>query len=90
MTRRTSLFAPDEGVEVNPEPRDLAGGGDDFADSCPTCDGAADDGDEDFGPTTDVEETAATAHWMGRDFVLRDDVWIDTGRLPAAHAEAAL
>ncbi len=84
VTRRTSLFAPDEGVEVNPEPRDLAGGGDDF-DPCPTCDGAADgadDGDEDFGTTTDVEETAATAHWMGRDFVLRDDVWIDRAYRP--------
>ena len=84
VTRRTSLFAPDEGVEVNPEPRDLAGGGDDF-DPCPTCDGAADgadDGDEDFGTRTDVEETAATAHWMGRDFVLRDDVWIDRAYRP--------
>ena len=82
VTRRTSLFAPDEGVEVNPEPRDLAGGGDDFEDTCPTCDGAADDGGEDFGQTTDVEETAATAHWMGRDFVLRDDVWIDRAYRP--------
>ena len=82
VTRRTSLFAPDEGVEVNPEPRDLAGGGDDFEDTCPTCDGAADDGGEDFGQTTDVEETAATAHWMGRDFVLRDDVWIDLAYRP--------
>ena len=87
VTRRTSLFAPDEGVEVNPEPRDVAvGGGDD----CPTCDGftgGADDGDdggdEDFGPVTSVEETAATAHWMGRDFVLRDDVWIDRAYRPA-------
>ncbi len=82
VTRRTSLFAPDEGVEVNPEPRDLAGGGDDFADSCPTCDGAEDDGGEDFGPTTDVEETAETAHWMGRDFVLLDEVWIDRAYRP--------
>ena len=82
VTRRTSLFAPDEGVEVNPEPRDLAGGGDDFADSCPTCDGAADDGDEDFGRTTDVEETAETAHWMGRDFVLLDEIWIDRAYRP--------
>ena len=82
VTRRTSLFAPDEGVEVNPEPRDLAGGGDDFEDTCPTCDGAADDGGEDFGQTTDVEETAATAHWMGRDFVLRDDVWMDRAYRP--------
>ena len=84
VTRRTSLFAPDEGVEVNPEPRDLAGGGDDF-DTCPTCDGAADDGDDGddgWGATTDVEETAATAHWMGRDFVLRDDLWIDRAYRP--------
>ena len=82
VTRRTSLFAPDEGVEVNPEPRDLAGGGDDFADSCPTCDGAEDDGGEDFGPTTDVEETAETAHWMGRDFVLLDEIWMDRAYRP--------
>ena len=81
VTRRTSLFAPDEGVEVNPEPRDLAGGGDDF-DTCATCDGAADDGGEDFGPTTDVEETGETAHWLGRDFVLRDDLWIDLAYRP--------
>ena len=26
VTRRTSLFAPDDGVEVNPEPRDGGGG----------------------------------------------------------------
>ena len=87
VTRRTSLFAPDEGVEVNPEPRDLAGGGDD----CPTCDGftggdgAQDDGDDgdDDRSATSVEEMAATAHWMGRDFVLRDEVWIDRAYRPA-------
>ena len=56
VTRRTSLFAPDEGVEVNPQPRD----GDQF-----TWEGTA------------VGETGETAHWLGRDFVLQDDMWID-------------
>ena len=86
VTRRTSLFAPDEGVEVNPEPRDDDGGdglassptrGDDFPDS----EGDDDGEDEDLAMTS-VEETAATAHWMGRDFVLRDDVWIDRAYRP--------
>ena len=46
VTRRTSLFAPDEGVEVNPEPRDVAVGCcDDFPDSAGGDDG--DEGDED-------------------------------------------
>ena len=55
VTRRTSLFAPDEGVEVNPEPRD----------------------GEPSWALTAVEETGETAHWLGRDFVLRDDIWVD-------------
>ena len=61
VTRRTSLFAPDEGVEVNPEPRD---------------------GDGPSAPVTSVEETGETAHWLGRDFVLRDDIWIDMAYQP--------
>ena len=82
VTRRTSLFAPDEGVEVNPEPRDVAvGGGDD----CPTCDGftGGDDDEDDDRSATSVEETRATAHWMGRDFELLDEVWIDRAYRPA-------
>ena len=82
VTRRTSLFAPDEGVEVNPEPRDLALGGDDSEDTCPTCDGAGDGDDEDGVMATSVGETGETASWMGRDFVLRDDVWIDVACRP--------
>ena len=82
VTRRTSLFAPDEGVEVNPEPRDVAvGGGDD----CPTCDGftGGEDDEDDDRSATSVEETRATAHWMGRDFELQDEVWIDRAYRPA-------
>ena len=60
VTRRTSLFAPDEGVEVNPEPRD----------------------GEPSWATTAVEETGQTAHWLGRDFVLQDDIWIDMAYEP--------
>ena len=58
VTRRTSLFAPDEGVEVNPQPRD---------------------GEPPWALTA-VEEKAA--HWLGRDFVLRDDIWIDLAYQP--------
>ena len=63
VTRRTSLFAPDEGVEVNPEPRDLAGGGDDFGDTCPTCDGA----DLTMGPrTTGARTSGRLRTWRRR------------------------
>ena len=61
VTRRTSLFAPDEGVEVNPEPRE---------------------GDRLSAPVTSVGETGETAHWLGRDFVLRSDIWIDMAYQP--------
>ena len=63
VTRRTSLFAPDEGVEVNPEPRSRGR-------------------DEPLWSSTAVEETGETAHWLGRDFVLRDDIWIDLAYRP--------
>ena len=29
-----------------------------------------------------MEETGETAHWLGRDFVLRDDIWIDMAYQP--------
>ena len=72
VTRRTSLFAPDDGVEVNPEPRDgeLAFG--DFGDS--------------FG-TTDINDARPTTHWLGRDFVFQDEVWIDTAYQPGMPKE---
>ncbi len=76
VTRRTSLFAPDEGVEVNPEPRDDRGG-DGLASSSPTRSDDGDDGGEEDPVLTSVEETGETAHWMGRDFVLLDEIWID-------------
>ena len=69
VTRRTSLFAPDDGVEVNPQPRDgeVALNFGDFGDL--------------FG-TTDINDARPTTHWLGRDFVLQDEVWIDTAYQP--------
>ena len=69
VTRRTSLFAPDDGVEVNPQPRDgeVALNFGDFGDL--------------FG-TTAVNDARPTTHWLGRDFVLEDEVWIDTAYQP--------
>ena len=64
VTRRTSLFAPDEGVEINPEPRDR---------------------DE---RTTAVNDERQTARWLGRDFVLQDDVWIDLAYQPGMPKES--
>ena len=71
VTRRTSLFAPDDGVEVNPEPRDELAFGD-FGDS--------------FG-TTNINDALPTTHWLGRDFVLQDEVWIDTAYQPGMPKE---
>ncbi len=65
VTRRTSLFAPDEGVEINPEPRDR----------------------DDGGAPTAVNDTRQTAHWLGRDFVLQDDVWINLAYRPGMPRE---
>ncbi len=71
VTRRTSLFAPDDGVEVNPEPSDELAFGD-FGDS--------------FG-TTDINDARPTTHWLGRDFVLQDEVWIDMAYQPGMPKE---
>ena len=64
VTRRTSLFAPDETVEINPEPRD----------------------DRD-GAVTGIDEAESTANWLGRDFVLRDEVWVDLAYRPGMPRE---
>ena len=71
VTRRTSLFAPDEGVEVNPQPRE-----DELA---------LDLGDA-FG-ATDINDARPTTHWLGRDFVLQDEVWIDMAYQPGMPKE---
>lgn len=73
VTRRTSLFAPDDGVEVNPQPRDeeLAFDSDFF----------------DGGATTDINDARPTTHWLGRDFVFQDEVWIDTAYQPGMPKE---
>ena len=72
VTRRTSLFAPDDGVEVNPEPREgeLA-----FEDP------------GDFSGTTDINDARPTTHWLGRDFVLQDEVWVDLAYQPSMPKE---
>ena len=62
VTRRTSLFAPDEGVEINPEPRE--------------------------GSVTVVHDERQTARWLGRDFILQDDVWIDLAYQPGMLKES--
>ena len=74
VTRRTSLFAPDDGVEVNPQPRgeEVALNFGDFGDS--------------FG-TTDVNDARPTTHWLGRDFALEDEVWIDLAYQPGMPKE---
>ena len=72
VTRRTSLFAPDEGVEVNPQPRDEELAFDDFFD---------------LFPTTDINDARPTTHWLGRDFVFQDEVWIDTAYQPGMPKE---
>ncbi len=71
VTRRTSLFAPDDGVEVNPEPRD----------------GELAFGDFDDFSTTDINDARPTTHWLGRDFVFQDEVWIDTAYQPGMPKE---
>ncbi len=73
VTRRTSLFAPDAGVEVNPLPRDKEvalnfDAGDIFS-------------------TTDINDARPTTHWLGRDFVLQDEVWIDLAYQPGMPKE---
>ena len=67
VTRRTSLFAPDEGVEVNPQPRD--------------------DGEEDGVFATAVNDTRPKAYWLGHDFVLDDEVWVDVAYRPGMPKE---
>ena len=57
VTRRTSLFAPDEEVVINPEPEQ----------------------EEDLGmmATAVEEEALGTTSWLGKQFYLQGDTWID-------------
>ena len=74
VTRRTSLFAPDDGVEVNPQPREG--------------EVALEFGDiGDLFGTTDINDARPTTHWLGRDFVLQDEVWIDLAYQPGMPKE---
>jgi len=60
VTRRTSLFAPDESVIVNPQIADTQ----------------VERGNGNAQPTA-VEETRTTATWLGKQFYLQDEVWVD-------------
>ena len=87
VTRRTSLFAPDDGVEVNPQPRDQValnfGGIDDLFDAPSEADQEEDE--EVF--ATAVNDARPTTHWLGRDFFLEDEVWIDLAYQPGMPKE---
>ena len=87
VTRRTSLFAPDDGVEVNPQPRDQValnfGGIDDLFDAPSEAD--QEDDEEVF--STDINDARPTTHWLGRDFFLEDEVWIDLAYQPGMPKE---
>lgn len=81
VTRRTSLFAPDDGVEVNPQPRgDELAFGDLFDLFGTTTEADQEDDEEVF--STDINDARPTTHWLGRDFFLADEVWIDTAYQP--------
>ena len=73
VTRRTSLFAPDDGVEVNPLPRDK--------------EVALNFDAGDILSTTDINDARPTTHWLGRDFVFQDEVWIDIAYQPGMPKE---
>ena len=88
VTRRTSLFAPDDGVEVNPQPRE----GEvalEFGDLGDLSDTTAEDNQEDDDEffSTDINDARPTTHWLGRDFVLEDEVWIDLAYQPGMPKE---
>ena len=83
VTRRTSLFAPDDGVEVNPQLRgdEVALNFGDVGDFSDTTDEADQEDDEEFF-STDINDARPTTHWLGRDFFLEDEVWIDLAYQP--------
>ena len=87
VTRRTSLFAPDEGVEVNPQPRDEDGMlAFDPGDLLDTPSESEQEDDEEFAATA-VNDARPTTHWLGRDFFLADEVWIDMAYQPGMPKE---
>ncbi len=88
VTRRTSLFAPDDGVEVNPQPRgdEVALNFGDVGDFSDTTAEADQEDDEEFF-STDINDARPTTHWLGRDFFLEDEVWIDLAYQPGMPKE---
>ena len=72
VTRATSLFAPEEGIQVNPEPRQ--GGGDDDEGWAAT--------------SIAVEDSLQSVSWLGRTFRLREDgTWVDVEFAPSMEVE---
>ena len=72
VTRATSLFAPEEGIQVNPEPRQ-GGGGEDEGWVTTAIGG---------------EDSLPSSIWLGRTFRLReDDVWVDVEFRPSMEVE---
>ena len=65
VTRATSLFAPEEGIQVNPRVSSQEGG-----------EGRGED-DEDWSSTTAVEDSLESASWLGRTFRLSGGIWVD-------------
>ena len=68
VTRATSLFAPEEGIQVNPRPGSRQQGGEGRGE---------DDQDEDWSSTTAVEDSLESASWLGRTFRLSEGIWVD-------------
>ena len=72
VTRATSLFAPEEGIQVNPEPRQ-GGGGEDEGWVTTAIGG---------------DDSLPSSTWLGRTFRLReDDVWVDVEFRPSMDVE---
>lgn len=68
VTRATSLFAPEEGIQVNPRPGSRREGGEVRGEG---------DEDEDWSSTTAVEDSLESASWLGRTFRLSEGIWVD-------------
>ena len=76
VTRATSLFAPEEGIQVDPRRASRQEGGEDRGE------------DEDSSWTTAVEDSLESATWLGRSFRLTGDTWVDVEFRPSMEVEA--
>ena len=72
VTRATSLFAPEEGIQVNPEPRQVG----------------RDDDEGWAATSIAVEDSLQSVSWLGRTFRLREDgTWVDVELTPSMEVE---